>query len=215
VADQQGRVLIRNIDLTVHPGDRVLIMGPSGSGKSTLLRAMAGLWPWGSGQVAFPPAFRIGYVPQDPYLPLGSLREALLYPGASHGPDPDRVAAVLCDCELAPLISRLDQCHRWDRVLSRGEQQRLAFARILLQRPEVVILDEATSGLDEISQGCLMLALLRELPETTVISVGHRASLRAFHTRHLSLVLSDQGGHLVEEVSQAVLDDRPVSTLRA
>jgi putative ATP-binding cassette transporter len=111
-----------------------------------------------------PPAFASATCRRIPYLPLGSLREALLYPGASHGPDPDRIAAVLCECGLAPLISRLDQCHRWDRVLSRGEQQRLAFARILLQRPEVVILDEATSGLDEISQGRLMLALIRELP---------------------------------------------------
>jgi putative ATP-binding cassette transporter len=125
------------------------------------------------------------------------------------------MAAVLCECGLAQLISRLDQCHRWDRVLSRGEQQRLAFARILLQRPEVVILDEATSGLDEVSQGRLMLALIRELPEGTVISVGHRASLRAFHTRCLSLVLSDQGAHLVEDASQLVANERPVATLRA
>jgi putative ATP-binding cassette transporter len=132
-----------------------------------------------------------------------------------HGPDLNQITAALHACGLAQLISRLDQCQRWDQVLSRGEQQRLAFARILLQRPELVILDEATSGLDEISEECLMLALLRELPETTVISVGHRASLRAFHTRCLSLVLSDEGAHLVEEASQSVADDRPVSTVRA
>ncbi len=215
VGDHQGRVLIRNVDLRVDPGDRVLIMGPSGSGKSTLLRTIAGLWPWGSGRVVFPEAVRIGYVPQDPYMPLGSLREALLYPGASHGPDFDRIAAVLYECGLSQLISRLDQCRRWDQVLSRGEQQRLAFARILLQGPELVILDEATSGVDEISQGRLMLALMRELPEATIISVGHRASLRAFHTRCLSLVLSDQGAHLVEEASTPVTNERPVSTLRA
>jgi putative ATP-binding cassette transporter len=215
VTDQQERVLIQNVDLTVNPGDRVLIMGPSGSGKSTLLRTMAGLWPWGSGRVIFPPAACIGYVPQDPYMPLGSLRETLLYPGASHGPDLNQITAALHECGLAQLISHLDHCQRWDQVLSRGEQQRLAFARILLQRPELVILDEATSGLDEISQECLMLALLRELPDTTVISVGHRTSLRAFHTRCLSLVLSNEGAHLVEEASRTVADARAVSNIRA
>jgi putative ATP-binding cassette transporter len=215
VTDPQERVVIRNVDLTVSPGDRVLIMGPSGSGKSTLLRTMAGLWPWGSGRVIFPPAACIGYVPQDPYMPLGSLRETLLYPGASHGPDLNRIAVALHECGLAQLIAHLDQYQRWDQVLSRGEQQRLAFARILLQRPELVILDEATSGLDEISQERLMLTLIRELPDTTVISVGHRASLRAFHTRCLSLVLSNEGAHLVEEAGRTVADDRPVSTVRA
>ncbi|MFC1458279.1 ABC transporter ATP-binding protein/permease [Microvirga arabica] len=215
VTDPQERVVIRNVDLTVNPGDRVLIMGPSGSGKSTLLRTMAGLWPWGSGRVIFPPAACIGYVPQDPYMPLGSLRETLLYPGASHGPDLNRIAVALHECGLAQLISHLDQCQRWDQVLSRGEQQRLAFARILLQRPELVILDEATSGLDEISQECLMLTLIRELPETTVISVGHRASLRAFHTRCLSLVRSKEGAHLVEEGNRTIADTRTISTLRA
>jgi putative ATP-binding cassette transporter len=149
--------------------------------------------------VALPRDARIGYGPQEPYLPLGTLRDALLYPGLDPVPSDQRLAALLAECGLPQLRSRLDQVERWDRILSRGEVQRLAFARLLLHKPNVVILDEATSGLDEVSQGRLMLLLARDLHHATVISVGHRPSLRPFHGRCFALVRAEGGARLVED----------------
>ncbi|HEY8382559.1 MAG TPA: ABC transporter ATP-binding protein/permease [Microvirga sp.] len=199
IADRTGRLLVRDLDLVIAPGDRVLIMGESGAGKSTVLRALVGLWPWGEGTAAMPAGLRLGYAPQHPYLPLGTLRDALAYPGRDAPPPDERMAEALVQCNLPELRHRLDQVERWDRILSQGEIQRLGFARLLLQRPDCIIMDEATSGLDELSQAQLMAVLLRECPEATIISIGHRPSLRPFHTRCFLLRKGNEGSIIEEE----------------
>jgi len=183
-----GAILMRSISFCIAPGERVLISGPSGAGKTVLLRAMAGLWPWGSGVIATPPARHIGFLPQRPYLPYAALRDVLRYPDldfARHAPV--TVEAALAMVGLGGLVRDLGRAAQWDRLLSAGEQQRLAFARLLLRRPSLIILDEATSALDEGHEAVLMALVTTELAGSTVISVGHRAGLSAFHDRIITL----------------------------
>jgi putative ATP-binding cassette transporter len=201
VTDRLGRVLIRDADAVIEPGEKVLLVGDSGIGKSTLVRAIAGLWPWGSGRITAPSRTTIAFVPQRPYLPLGTLRDALLYPAHDLAVAEGTVAAALGQCGLAHLTVRLDEVERWDQILSSGERQRVAFARLLLQKPAVVILDEATSALDEASQIALMTLLCRELPAMTLISIGHRPGLEAFHDRRITLARHDDGARLACERS--------------
>ncbi len=182
----EGTPLLRGIDFAVAPEEALLLTGPTGAGKSTLLRVIAGIWPFGRGRI------RIGagptlFLPQRPYLPLGTLRNALLYPREDETVLDGRLKAALETVGLGALASELDEGSNWARRLSLGEQQRLAFARILLSEPAIVFLDEATSALDEASEAALY-RLLREAPwRPTVISVGHRSTLREFHDRILSL----------------------------
>jgi vitamin B12/bleomycin/antimicrobial peptide transport system ATP-binding/permease protein len=165
-----------------------MIVGPSGSGKSTLFRAIAGLWPWGAGQIVLPDRSRMMFMPQRPYLPLGTLGAALCYPASESNFQPAAVTAALERGGLEPLISRLGDTERWDHVLSVGEQQRLAFARLMLHRPDWVFMDEATSALDEDTQTSLMNLFTEEFAGTTLVSIAHRPGLDAFHDRTLTLI---------------------------
>jgi len=182
-----GRELVRDLDLDLQPGERLLVMGPSGSGKSTLMRTLAGIWPFGSGSIQLPPQERILFMPQKPYLPLGSLRDALLYPFGSPETTDAELASALEHAGLAELFGLRDQTRMWAHVLSLGEQQRLAFGRIFLQRPAWVFMDEATSAIDEPAERELYRTLLELFPQMAIASVGHRSSLLAFHSSRLLL----------------------------
>lgn len=183
-----GRELIHDLDFTLERGQRLLIMGPSGGGKSTLVRALAGIWPFGEGVVQMPRNDRPLFLPQKPYLPLGTLRDVLVYPFGVPGVSDESLRGVLLLCGMPSLAERLDEARLWAHVLSLGEQQRLAFARILLQKPQWVFMDEATSALDEPAEGRLYEMLIEELPQTAIISVGHRSSLLQYHEQRLELL---------------------------
>lgn len=182
-----GRPLLSNLSLSVAPGETMLLTGPSGSGKSTLIRVLAGLWPFGSGEVATPSRSVSLFLPQKPYLPLGSLRDILLYPHGAPDTSTENLADILTSVGLPRLAGELDERKSWPLILSLGEQQRIAFARILLQKPQWVYMDEATSALDEPAEAELYALLRQRLPHVTVISVGHRSALNAYHKSQLQL----------------------------
>lgn len=187
VAHRDGKVVISEADVSIAPGERVLLGGASGSGKSTLVRAVAGLWPWGSGRILLPPGQKTAFVPQRPYLPLGTLRDALAYPGSGNDLSREDALAALKDAGLSYMSGRLDEEDRWSQILSGGERQRVAFARVLLQRPDIIVMDEATAALDVDSEERLLKLVFEQLPQATVLSVGHRPGLEPLHTRKLSL----------------------------
>ena len=191
-----GHIVIDDASVSVMPGERVLIVGATGAGKSTLFRAVAGLWPWGSGTILTPAPETMAFLPQRPYLPLGTLRNAVVYPSPPDAFSDAEVGQALERCDLGNLISKLDQVERWDKELSLGEQERLAFARLLLHKPGWVFLDEATAALDEDTQGHVMSLFNDELKNTTVLSIGHRPDLAAYHTRTLQLVHGVNGDRL-------------------
>jgi putative ATP-binding cassette transporter len=181
-----SRVLLENCSLALPAGSRLLVTGSSGCGKSTLLRTLAGIWPYGKGNLSLQKNSRLLFLPQKPYLPLGSLRRALYYPGTAAGSDA-ALQAVLVKVGLEKFVTRLDEVDDWSRILSLGEQQRLAFARVLLQKPDWVFLDEATSALDEPREAEVYELLKKELPQMGVVSVGHRSTLYAQHEQELKL----------------------------
>lgn len=189
-----GRHLLTDADMTVEPGERVMLSGRSGSGKSTLLRAMGHLWPAGHGSIRLP-ATRYLFLPQKPYLPIGTLKAVLSYPQDDSVYPAERYAQVLETCRLPHLVNRLDEANHWQRMLSPGEQQRLAFARALLFAPRWLYMDEATSAMDEEDEATLYQALIDELPGLSIVSVGHRSSLKRFHRRHVRI----DGGRLQEQ----------------
>ena len=180
-----GQPLIANVNLSLRRGDTVLLTGASGSGKSTLVRAIAGIWPFGRGEIRAARDARILFLPQRPYLPIGKLRDVVSYPMPPSGVADGTLREVLEAVGLAQLAGRLDEAAHWALQLSPGEQQRIAFARALVQKPEWLFLDEATSAVDESTEGRLYQLVRERLPETAVFSVGHRATLRAFHARRL------------------------------
>lgn len=182
-----GDVLLRDLNLRLRPGQTLLIKGPSGSGKTTLLRALAGLWPYAHGQVRRPQGASALFLSQRPYLPLGDLRSALAYPGQAQPQDDARLVDALRQVNLGHLSQRLDEVADWSRILSIGEQQRVAFARVLFSRPAIVFLDEATSATDEGLEHMLYSLLRSGLPDCMLVSVGHRSTLDPFHTHRLYL----------------------------
>lgn len=181
-----GRPLVK-ADLDFRPGETALITGPSGSGKSTLLRAVAGIWPFGRGDVAVPQEARLMLLPQRPYLPIGSLRSAVAYPEGEGNYSDAELVAALTAVGLPRLAERLDEEAVWAQRLSGGEQQRVAMARALLLKPDWLFLDEATSALDEPSEQALYGVLKDKLPGTTIVSIGHRSTLNPIHARHIKL----------------------------
>ncbi|TXL71697.1 ABC transporter ATP-binding protein/permease [Vineibacter terrae] len=194
-----GQALLADVNLDLKPGERTLITGASGSGKSTLFRALAGLWPWGRGKVGLPEGVRVLFLPQKTYLPIGPLREAVMYPAHATAADDDAIAAALRAVDLAPLADKLDEPAHWAQRLSPGEQQRLAVARALLYRPDWLFLDEATASLDEPHEAQLYRLLHEKLPDTTIISIGHRPSLRQWHDRLLTLAPGRDGQRVLAE----------------
>lgn len=180
-----GGVLVHGLGLKLAPGDALLVQGASGAGKTTLLRTLAGLWPFADGRVRSPLGGDALFLPQRPYLPLGPLRAALAYPDAEA--DDAVLRAVLDRAQLGHLHDRLEEEADWGQQLSIGEQQRIAFARVLLKRPRIAYLDEASSAMDEGLEHAMYSLLRRELPQCIVVSVGHRSTLHAFHTHRLQL----------------------------
>jgi putative ATP-binding cassette transporter len=204
IAHVDGAIVIHDANTHIAKGEKVLIVGPSGSGKSTLFRAIAGIWPWGSGEITLPERSRMMFMPQRPYLPLGTLRAALSYPAGIRKYPIATVRAALERCGLSHLVDRLNDTERWDRVLSVGEQQRLAFGRVLLEKPDWVFMDEATSALDEAGQDAVLKLFQEELAGTTLVSIAHRPGVEAFHDRTLTLVMAVGGARLVTKRRQTV-----------
>ena len=183
-----GAPLVAADHFSLRPGERTLVTGPSGAGKSTLFRAIAGIWPFGEGAIEVPANATLMMLPQRPYLPIGTLHAAIVYPGEGESFGADRVRQVLEEVGLPRFAARLDEEAHWNRMLSLGEQQRLGLARALLHTPSHLFLDEATASLDEPSEAALYTMLTEKLPQTTIVSIGHRATLEAFHERNVTLV---------------------------
>jgi putative ATP-binding cassette transporter len=194
-----GTVVVDDADAKIELGEKVLVAGESGTGKSTLVRAIAGLWPWGEGEITLQPGAKLFLMPQKPYIPMGTLHRAAAYPNPPEEFDEERMREVLELAGLGHVADRLEEKDvTWDKVLSGGEQQRLAFARLFLHKPDIVVMDEATSALDTESQAVLMQKLAEQLPRAAIISVGHRAELEEFHERKLNLVRKEGGAQLTQ-----------------
>jgi putative ATP-binding cassette transporter len=199
ITQHDGKLMIEEAASSIGPGEKVLVKGFSGSGKSTLIRAIAGLWPWGSGEILIPDKAKLAFMPQRPYFPLGTLRDALLYPESERKVEQSAIETALVRCGLEHLIPDLDEEKEWATVLSGGEQQRLAFARALLNPPDILIMDEPTSALDELSQFKLLEYMRDDLEKATVIHVGHRPGMEQFHTREINLVRAESGAATPED----------------
>ena len=183
-----GTPLVSADHLSLRTSERTLVTGPSGAGKSTLFRAIAGIWPFGNGSIAIPANARLMMLPQRPYFPIGALQAAIVYPAEADAFSSDQVRDALISVGLPRLATQLGEEAHWNRMLSLGEQQRLGLARALLHRPQYLFLDEATASLDEASEAALYGLLKEKLPATTIVSIGHRSTLEAFHQRNVVLV---------------------------
>jgi putative ATP-binding cassette transporter len=191
-----GRAVVKDAEVAIMPGEKVLITGESGAGKSTLVRAIAGLWPWGDGDIRIRSGAKLFLLPQRPYIPIGPLRRAATYPDAAESRSTQEIVEAFDKVGLGYLADRLDEEGPWDQILSGGEKQRLGFARILLHGPDIIVLDEATAALDPASQDRL-LQLLCERERMTVLSVGHAPELESFHNRKVVLERHRGGAKLV------------------
>lgn len=182
-----GRDIVKNVDLELASAESALLTGPSGSGKSTLFRAVSGVWPFGEGTIGVPHGAEVMLLPQRPYLPIGTLRAAVTYPATTETYDDATIRDALAAARLHDLIDQLDVEDLWSQRLSGGEQQRLAIARALLAKPDWLFLDEATAAMDEAMEAEVYDALAEALPDTTIVSIGHRASLARFHKRRMDM----------------------------
>ncbi len=203
-----GTAVVKETQVEVGPGERVLVAGESGSGKSTLVRAIAGLWPWGGGSVNFHADRQLFMLPQRPYIPSGTLRRAVAYPQAADRWTADEICMALEKVGLGHLSDKIEDEAPWDHTLSGGEKQRLAFARLLLNDPDIIVLDEATSALDEKTQDKIMEMMIEELPGATIVSVAHRAELEAFHSRKITLEKHEGGARLVSDIDLAPYESK-------
>ena len=195
--------LLANITLTLRRGETVLLGGASGSGQSTLVRAIAGIWPFGRGEIQLPQDGRVLFLPQRPYLPIGTLRDVVSYPMPASGVDDKMLREALEAVGLTELAGRLDEVGHWALQLSPGEQQRIAFARALVQKPDWLFLDEATSALDEATETFLYRLARERLPDAMMFSIGHRATLDTFHTRRLMVEPGVNGPATIVEIPVA------------
>ena len=199
ISQHDGKIMLGESTVRIEAGEKVLVKGDSGSGKSTLIRAIAGLWPWGTGHIQRPVNARFAFMPQRPYIPLGSLHAALTYPEDGTAITQDDIANIMTECALEHLMPQLEEEANWAGILSGGEQQRLAFARVFLNRPDVIIMDEATSALDELSQKRMMEMMGEKLASSMVIHVAHRPGLERYHSRELVLKRESGGPAVMEE----------------
>jgi len=181
-----GRSLFKDLNLEFPPSRSILVTGPTGSGKSSLLRTISGIWPFGEGYVRIPAGKRVLFMPQRPYLPIGKLREALIFPEKIEVDD-DTMENLLKECGLPRLAGQLDRDENWQLFLSGGEQQRVAFARAILHKPDFIFIDEGTAALDEESEATLYKLLRKYLPDVGIVSIGHRSSLEPLHDERIEL----------------------------
>jgi vitamin B12/bleomycin/antimicrobial peptide transport system ATP-binding/permease protein len=192
-----GHPIVSAASFAIRPGERLLVTGPSGAGKSTLFRGIAGIWPFGTGRVDLPARARVLFLPQKPYIPIASLRDALTYPAAQGTFSDAELSAALRDCRLAAFVDRLNEVAHWSMTMSVGEQQRLAVARALLHKPDWLFLDEATAALDETTERELYEMLRVRLPESAIVSIAHRPTVAVHHTRRLELAVGGTTTQLV------------------
>jgi putative ATP-binding cassette transporter len=200
VALDDGTAVLDDTAIAIKPGERVLVAGESGTGKSTLVRAISGLWPWGGGEIVIAKNAKLMMLPQRPYIPIGSLRRAATYPDPADSREIEEIATAFKHVGLSHLVDKIEDEAPWDQTLSGGEKQRLAFARIFLHNPDIIVLDEATAALDPESQDKLMELLSQQPEETTLVSVGHRPELEAFHDRKVVLERRKGGAKLVSDI---------------
>ena len=195
-----GENIMSSLDLKLAPNESVLLTGPSGSGKSTLFRAVAGIWPYGDGFVRIPQDASIMVLPQKPYLPIGTLRTCVAYPSEAMDHDEAAMIEALRNVELTSFVDKLNIEENWTQIMSGGEQQRVAIARALLAKPDWLLLDEATAAMDPALEHRVYEVLARCLPNTTVVSNGHRATLSDLHRRRLTMKPTAEGRFTPEDV---------------
>ena len=200
VSLDDGTAVVGDTEVVINKGERVLVAGESGTGKSTLVRAISGLWPWGGGEIQIQRDSRLFLLPQRPYIPTGTLRRAVAYPGAAEDWESEQIKDILDKVGLAHLKDKIEEDAPWDQTLSGGEKQRLTIARVLLHRPDIIVLDEATSALDPKSQDELMKLLSEAMEGLTIISVGHRPELEQFHSRKIVLERRSGGAKMVSDI---------------